>query len=145
MKLIFATATFVILMFVYNGSAQTTPPPNPVLYLMGQEYYTTGGQSFVRYKFGVLNSSAFPDAMFAPAPGLPPCGANTNASRTWVDIYDQRGTRLFGFCALNSSDKLNSIWFALPEGTVPPSWVYIELLDRQTSTKYRSNLAETTL
>jgi len=27
---------------------------------------------------------------------------------------------------------------------VPPSWVYIELNDRQTNTKYKSNLAETT-
>jgi len=82
--------------------------------------------------------------MFAPAPTLPPCGANTKSSRTWVDIFDQRGKRLNGFCALGSSEHLNSIWFALPEGELPPSWIYIELNDRQTATKYKSNLAETT-
>jgi hypothetical protein len=28
---------------------------------------------------------------------------------------------------------------------VPPSWVYIEMKDRKTNTKYKSNLAETTM
>jgi len=28
---------------------------------------------------------------------------------------------------------------------VPPSWVYIEMTDRKTNTKYKSNLAETTM
>jgi hypothetical protein len=37
------------------------------------------------------------------------------------------------------------IWFALEEGVVPPSWVYIEMTDRQTGTKYKSNLADTTI
>jgi hypothetical protein len=82
--------------------------------------------------------------MFSAAPTLPPCGANTKSSRTWVDIFDQRGKRLNGFCALGSSEHLNSIWFALPEDDLPPSWIYIELNDRQTATKYKSNLAETT-
>ena len=40
---------------------------------------------------------------------------------------------------------MGSIWFATPEGTIPPSYVYIEIMDRQTNTKYRSNLADTTL
>jgi hypothetical protein len=33
----------------------------------------------------------------------------------------------------------------LEEGVIPPSYVYIELNDRQTNTKYKSNLADTTL
>jgi hypothetical protein len=126
--------------------AQTTPTlPNPVLYMMYQEYYSTPAGSFVRYRYGVQNASAYPDSLFAPAPSLPPCGTNTNSSRTWVDLYDQHGKRLYGFCALGSSENLNTVWFALPEGQVPPSWIYIELHDRQTGTKYKSNLAETTL
>ena len=125
---------------------QAAPPslPNPVLYFIGQEAYATNGANYFRYRYGVLNSSSYPNAMFAPAPTLPPCGANTKSSRTWVDIFDQRGKRLNGFCALGSSEHLNSIWFALPEGELPPSWIYIELNDRQTATKYKSNLAETT-
>jgi hypothetical protein len=81
--------------------------------------------------------------MFAAA-SLPPCGAETKSSRTWVDLSDQRGKHLNGFCMLGTSSNLNSIWFARPEGEVPPSWIYIELNDRQTATKYKSNLAETT-
>ena len=126
--------------------AQTPPPlPKPVLYMQGQEYYSANGKSFVRYRYGVMNFAVYPDPMFAAAPELPPCGANTNASRTWVNIYDQTGKRLYGFCALRETAGLNTIWFALEEGVVPPSWIYIELHDRQTNTKYKSNLAETTL
>jgi hypothetical protein len=119
--------------------------PNPVLVLSGTEVYQTGGKSFVRYNYQVFNSSEYPDTLFAASPNLPPCGKNTKASRTWVDIYDQRGTRLYGFCALGKADDLNRLWFALEEGVVPPSWIYIELNDRTTNTKYKSNLAETSL
>ena len=120
------------------------PLPNPVLYFTGIEAFQTGGKQFIRYKYDVLNKSDYPVAMFAPAPSLPPCGKNTNSSRTWVDIYDQRGQRLYGFCAISKPADLNTIWFALEEGVVPPSYVYIEMNDRQTNTKYKSNLADTT-
>jgi hypothetical protein len=138
----------LILVAVTTASASTpTPPalPNPVLFLIEQEPFQQGGKEFIRYKLAVDNYASFPDAMFAAAPALPPCGTNTKSSRTWVDIYDQRGKRLYGFCALGKASALNTIWFALPADEVPPSWVYIEFNDRQTSTKYKSNLTETTL
>lgn len=119
--------------------------PNPVLIFMGQEPFSTGGTNFIRYRYGVFNSLDIPNDLFAAAPALPPCGNNTNASRSWVDLFDQRGKRLNGFCALGNSNSLNGIWFAVPEGEIPPSWIYIEINDRQTSTKYKSNLAETTM
>ena len=149
MKLKFAAVALALLILASLSNecaAQTNPTtlPNPILYLIGQEAYSANGTNFVRYRYGVFNSSSYPSAMFASAPSLPPCGANTSSSRTWVDMFDQRGKRLNGFCALGTSDKLNSIWFALPEGDLPPSWVYIELNDRQTATKYKSNLADTT-
>lgn len=147
MRLTTATVAFSIILLLANLSqAQTTPPPlpNPVLYMTGQEGYTTGGKNFVRYRYDVFNSGSYPDAMFAQAPTLPPCGANTKASRTWVDVFAQGGRRLNGFCALGKSSNLNAIWFALEEGVIPPSWIYVELTDRQTGLKYKSNLAETT-
>ena len=127
-----------------GASAPQPAIPNPVLVLMDVEPFTSNNTDMIRYKFGVDNFSAFPDAMFAAAPALPPCGKNAKSSRTWVDIFSQNGKRLYGFCALGAAKDLNSIWFALPADEVPPSWVYIELNDRQTSTKYKSNLAETT-
>jgi len=117
--------------------------PNPVLYLTGVEAYTTGGKNHMRYRFGVENYSEYPAEMFAAAPNLPPCGQNAKSSRTWVDLYDQSGKRLNGFCGLAKPADLNTIWFALEETAIPPSWVYVELNDRATNTKYKSNLADT--
>ena len=79
----------------------------------------------------------------AASSNLPPCGTNTNSSRSWVDIFDSRGKRLYGFCALGSAADLNKIWFALETAIVPPSYVYIEISDRATNTRYKSNLADT--
>lgn len=126
------------------STASTPPPPNPVLVYIGQEPYQANGKNWVRYKYFVFNKAEYPNTMFAASPNLPPCGKNTKASRTWVDIYDQNGKRLYGFCALGSNNDLDKLWFALEEGVLPPSWIYIEMNDRQTSTKYKSNLAPTT-
>ncbi|MCA1816209.1 MAG: hypothetical protein LC746_07325 [Acidobacteria bacterium] len=119
--------------------------PNPVLVFTGQEQFTASGKQMTRYRFTVDNRADYPAEMFAAAPDLPPCGANTKASRTWVDLYDQTGKRLNGFCALGSPNDLSQIWFAIESDSVPPSWVYVELSDRKTNTKYKSNLAETTM
>jgi len=128
----------------FVASAQTKLP-NPVLVLVGTEFYQANGKTFARYRYEVHNRDAYPDSLFAAAPALEPCGSNTNASRTWVDFYDMRGKRLYGFCALRSHNDLEGIWFGLEADVVPPSWVYIEMTDRQTGTKYKSNLADTTL
>jgi hypothetical protein len=126
--------------------APTRPPlPNPVLYMLRSEVYQQGGKQYTRYVYDVLNKANYPAELFAAAPALPPCGKNTKASRTWVDFFDSRGKRLYGFCALAKPADLDGIWFALESGLVPPSYVYIEMTDRQTNIKYKSNLADTTL
>jgi len=119
--------------------------PNPILIFTHYELFQSGGKQWKRYRYAVFNRSEYPDTLFSPAPALPPCGTNTKAARTWVDLYDQSGKRLNGFCALGKSSDLDSIWFALEQDKLPPSWIYIEMNDRQTNTKYKSNLAETTL
>jgi hypothetical protein len=122
--------------------------PNPVLHLTGTEEYSIdrdGAHSeWTRYRYGVANKAEFPVALFAKAPTLPPCGTNTNSARSWVDFFSAEGKRIYGFCALGSPNDLDSIWFALPRGEVPPSYVYIVITDRQTNTQYKSNFAETT-
>ena len=127
-------------------SATATPlTPNPVLYLTSTEFYTANGKNWIRYSYDVANKDQYAAEMFAAAPGLPPCGLNHNSSRSWVDFFDQRGKRLYGFCALGKPADLGKIWFAVEDGVVPPSYVYIEINDRQTNTKYKSNLADTTM
>jgi hypothetical protein len=137
--------TGLLAVLLATETVVSAPPlPNPVLYFLGTEPSQTGGKKLVRYNYDVLNKADYPASLFAAAPDLPPCGANTKASRTWVDFYDQQGKRLNGFCALKKPSELGSIWFALEEGVTPPSYVYIEMTDRQTNTKYKSNLADTT-
>jgi hypothetical protein len=127
------------------ASAPSLPLPNPVLNFLGQEPFKSGAKEMTRYSYEVVNRDAYPDALFAASPELPPCGKNTKASRTWIDIFDQSGRRLNGFCAFGNSNDLKSFWFAMETDVVPPSWIYIEMNDRKTNTKYKSNLAETTL
>ena len=134
---------FAIATGAMSANAQPAAPPKPVIQLRSLERYTVGGKEWVRHRYAVTNHSAYAAEMFATAPDLPPCGANSKASRSWVDIYDGNGKRLYGFCALGSPDDLDKIWFATPLGQVPPAAVYIEINDRKTGTKYRSNLAGT--
>ena len=135
----------MLLVFSTPGSASAQVLPNPVLYFLGPELYETGGKQFIRYSYDVANKDEYPDELFAASPNLPPCGSNTKAARTWVDIYDQSGKPLNAFCALGKSSDLGKIWFALEFDKVPPSYVYIEMNDRKTPIKYKSNLADTTL
>lgn len=125
------------------------PPPSGLqaqLRLMSIERYTTASGQFIRFKYDVPNKSSFAAELFTKAPDLPPCGLNTQSSRTWVDFFDG-GTdkRLYGFCALSSPSDLSNIWFALPEGVAPPAAVYIKLHDRRTNRIYYSRLEKTSL
>ena len=114
--------------------------PAPVLAFTGTEDYTVQGTPFTRYKLSITNRSAYPDSLFRPSPDLPPCGQNANASRTWVDIYnDDTNQRIYGFCGFSSADSLDNIWFALPRGDAPPKNVYVVLKDRRCAASYTSN------
>ena len=77
----------------------------------------------------VTNWAEYPTELFAARPDLPPCGLNANASRTWVDIYNSEGVRLYGFCALGVPSDLNAIWVS--SGLVGAGeGIYITLTDR---------------
>jgi hypothetical protein len=111
--------------------------------LTGQEVYSASGQSFMRYRYDVFNKNAYPAAMFAAAP-------DAAAVRQQYQLVAHLGRLLRCAPALASTasarsagpQDLGQIWFSRPEGDVPPSYVYIELIDRQTGTRYRSNLAD---
>ncbi|MFH1219367.1 MAG: PKD domain-containing protein [Candidatus Eisenbacteria bacterium] len=117
--------------------------PIPQLQVTRKEDYEWSGEWWTRYYMTVNNRSVFPSALFEVAPDLPPCGLNSNASRTWVDIYNQDGGYLSGFCGLTSAEHLDGIWFALPKEQAPPPFVYITMVDRRCGITYTSNLAST--
>ena len=143
-KIAALSAGLLLMVLAHTGiSTAQSPLPKPVLVFLGQEPYEASGTLWTRYRYFVANAAAYPNELFAAAPKLPPCGTNTKASRTWVDFYAQSGKRLYGFCALGGNNDLGQLWFALERDVLPPSWVYIEMRDRQTGLKYKSNEAET--
>ncbi|HEC16867.1 MAG TPA: PASTA domain-containing protein [Sedimenticola sp.] len=118
----------------------STGPLAPLLGFAGTEDYEANGRLWTRYRIPVTNWADFPPELFQAAPDLPPCGLNDNASRTWVDIYNgATGARIYGFCALGAPSDLQRLWFAVERGGAPPAGVYIELHDRRTGSRYRSN------
>ena len=121
---------------------QTCHPdlPAPELVVAGKEDRVIGGSEYTRYELLVTNWNLYPAELFEAAPDLQPCGTNTEASRTWVDIRDQDGGRIYGFCALSSPEELRDLWFAVERGGVHPESVYVTLADRRCDAVYVSNV-----
>ena len=123
------------------GAGPAQAQPNPVLYITGLEYYSAGGKNWVRHRYDVFNKDQYPAAMFAPAPGLPPCGSNTNSSRSWVDFFDSTGKRLYGFCA--SEHQPGQDLVRDEEGTTRRDTLHRD--PRRQTNRSTANMADTTL
>jgi len=80
------------------------------------------------------NWEEFPAEFFVSRPDLPPCGLNTNASRTWIGIFNAlTDQRTYGFCALTDLASLkDKLWFGILVGETPPTQVYIKVWVRDT-------------
>ena len=126
------------------AAAKSASLPVPKLKFVGTEAYEANGFDFTRYKFEVTNKTKFTKELFAASPDLPACGENPNASRTWVDLYDGDGKKLYWFCAFTGPEDLGNLWFALTGDKPPPKAVYIEMTDRKTGATIKSNRASTT-
>jgi|SRR5687768_9833704 len=122
-----------------DGASLATPR----LVFRGTDSYEANGFDFVRYQYDVTNKARYPKSLFATSPDLPPCGQNANPSRIAVEIYDTKDKRITEFCSLPGPDHLGRIWFAVPEGTPPPSGVYLKITDRGTGRSSRSKVAPT--
>lgn len=116
----------------------------PILIFKGLEDYNVKEKTFTHARLSVLNREIYPLDLFQPAPDLPPCGQNKNASRTWVNIFTGEGKRIYGFCALTQNEQLSELGFAFPKGTLPSKTCYIELEDRRKNKKYISTVVEIT-
>jgi hypothetical protein len=111
--------------------------PDPVLEFDNK---TVSTDNLTRYRLNVKNWSSYPNQLFDSAPYLWACGLNSNASRTWVDIYDgDTNSKIYGFCALDSNDDLTNLWFAVPRGGSVPRQVYVVIHDRHCGVRYVSN------
>lgn len=113
---------------------------NPQLYFTGKESSTINGNVFTRINLSIKNWESFSNDLFKASPSLPPCGLNTNSSRTWLDIFDGAGKRLYGYCAFNTNENLRSFSFAISANQTLPLKVYITLNDRELNKTYTSNI-----
>jgi hypothetical protein len=81
-----AVILFLSVFIIGAGQSQPrddcrTTHPNPIIKF---DRIDSAGRVYIP----VVNWSVYPNQMFRKAPGLPPCGSNTNSARTWVDIYN---------------------------------------------------------
>jgi hypothetical protein len=128
----FLSAALLLLGLAVSAQAG---PPNPVLKYAGQ----FPDMGLIHVNLTVANWQVYPPAMFAPAPNLPPCGLNTNSSRTWVNIYNASNNQvIYGFCAFGAPIDLTHMWFATSPHQKPKA-VYIVMTDRLAKKKYTSN------
>ncbi len=109
--------------------AQCNTPPFPV----PQVKFTgmTVEPVFNRYHFAVTNSAQYSNLLFAKSPTLPPCGLNTQASRTWLDIFRANGIRIYGYCAISDNTQLLSLTFAIKKTDPQPKGFFITMTDRK--------------
>ena len=135
-----ATPTITLLLpHNYDITAQNTSSLVPNLAYVDLDIETNGYRNYI----GISNWSSFSDELFSPAPDLPPCGQNTNSSRTWLKIFDNEGNYIYGYCAFESARSLENFWFFVPSGNCPPEGVFVLLVDRLADTYYISNLLDT--
>lgn len=132
----------LVLMFILFGQnvlAQESDIPDPELEFVEKLEHIENGRRSTTFRLTVNNWEKFPEELFEPAPNLPPCGRNNNASRTWIEIYNQNEKRIYGFCAIKSAKELlNNLAFSIPEGKTPPEKVFIVIFDREKKTFYKS-------
>jgi hypothetical protein len=91
------------------------------------------------YHLAVTNAVAYPDRLFEQSPDLPPCGLNPRASRTWIDILDARGPRLYGYCAIMAASELQTQIFLPFVLASDATAIVLELHDRRCDARATSS------
>ena len=114
--------------------------PAPRISVSGPVPLEARGRAFRGYLVEVTNRSAYPQALFTPPPGGPPCG-RTHGARTWIEIYTADGKRLRGFCDVRATEDLGALRFTVADIGAQPSAVYVIFTDRVSNREYRSNTA----
>jgi hypothetical protein len=128
-------AALLVLVTTAGVLAQQPPFPPPVLQYDSQQLQG----NLLHVDLTVVNWQAYAPVLFAPAPQLPPCGANPNAARTWLHVFNAvNNVRINSFCTLGSPFELQNIWFATPPSRKPKR-VYVTLVDRLLKKTVQSN------
>lgn len=124
---------------MYSGTGKNTDDQKPILHFTKKESTNIVGSMFTMFHLSIRNWDAFSDDLFRVSPELPPCGNNNRASRTWVDIFNGEGQKLYGYCGFGKSLNLQNFSFARRVGHPLPATCYVVLWDRKTNKKFVSN------
>lgn len=100
--------------------------------------YDVSGTPRYRFNVKITNLDVIPEALFVPAPDLPACGLNTNASRTYVRFYDENDAQLGSYCAVYDKNVINGLSFSIPQSSPLPKAVKMVLEDRRCETSHDS-------
>jgi len=138
---VYAAIVVIVLAAVF-GAGQDLPGNAKLVFVNAPVEVVNNGYRFRMYEIEVVNRAEFADELFAASPDLPPCGKNSNSSRTWINIYDEKGKRLYGWCAINSMEELSSLKFNIPAGDKQPKRIYMEFVDRRDGKMVKSNQAK---
>jgi len=112
---------------------------NPALAFIGMEAFESGGVLYNKYLFEVANWYEYPSDMFGVYPGLPPVGANPNASRTLVDFHDgSTMTRLSRNATIMTPEELQDLFLIRAASQPQPAGIYVVMTDRACSLTYTS-------
>jgi hypothetical protein len=133
-------------LFAVRGGGVVPPRalPTPVLAVTGRKVNPAVPDGPAVFGLSITNWAEFPPEYFEPAPDLPPCGANTNASRTWLDIFDaDTKQRLYGYCALSVPEMMAKLSLSVTALQDPPTHLYVTLTDRRANVVRTSNVVDT--
>ena len=131
----------IFLAAAFAGIAAAQDLPRPVIKVVRLEDKVNNGYRVRTFEMEITNRGEFAAELFAPSPDLPPCGKNANSARTWINIYNENGARLYGWCALKTIEDLASLRFHLPADIKQPDKIYIDLIDRREQRIARSEKA----
>jgi len=128
---------FIIIALSLAALGQSLPKPK--LKLVGVSDGVNNGVAVKVYEIEVVNRTEMSDEFFISAPALPPCGTNADASRTWINLYDEKSVRIYGWCTIKTSGELASLRFMMRAADSQPKKLFIDLVDRAEGIILRSN------
>lgn len=128
---------FIIVALSITALGQSMPKPK--LKLVGVTDGMNNGFAVKVYELEVVNRVEISDEFFIAAPALPPCGTNADSSRTWINLYDEKSVRIYGWCTIRTNGELASLRFMMRAADNPPKKLFIDLMDRAEGVILRSN------
>lgn len=137
MKILGMKVVLIVLAFALAAAAQNLPKPE--IRLVGVADEVNNGFAVKAYEIEVVNRAEYSNELFLETNVLPPCGKNPNASRTWVNLYADRGAKIYGWCVIKDNGELASLRFNVAAGAPQPKKIFIDIIDRFEMKLARSN------